>query len=109
MDSASNIRISPVKLSRRSAVGLLLSGAVLPPILGASPAAAEPQAGPAQEPLTDALRRLPKPNLELREVARISNQAYRITFHEASWDAPGGVRRRTVVRDLAIATPDGWS
>lgn len=102
------MRISPIKLSRRSAVGLLLTGAVLPPVLGASTAAAEPQAGPAQAPLPDALRRLAKPNLEFREVARISNQGYRITFHEASWDAPGEGRLRTVVRDLAVATPNGW-
>lgn len=108
MDSASNIRISPIKLSRRRAVGLLLSGAVLPTAVGISTAAAEPPARPAQPPLPDALRRLAKPNLELREIARISNQAYRITFHEASWDDPDQGRRRTVVRDLAIATRDGW-
>ncbi|MBE1613243.1 NEW3 domain-containing protein [Actinopolymorpha pittospori] len=97
------------RLSRRAAIGLLLSAAVLPPVVGARPAAARaeplPRGGASAAStarLPDALRRIDKPNLRLRQVARLTGSRHRVTFHEAEWD--GG---RTYVRDLEVRTSDG--
>ncbi|PZF85742.1 golvesin C-terminal-like domain-containing protein [Jiangella anatolica] len=91
-------------LSRRAVMGMLVGAAVLPPVLGAfgRPAHAAP-AGAASATLADALRRTEKPNLAFRQVAQLSNDHYRVTFHEATWD--GG---RSYVRDLELRTDSGW-
>lgn len=97
------------RLSRRAAIGLLLSAAVLPPVVGARPASARAEPLPlggasaaSTAPLPDALRRIDKPNLRLRQVARLTGSRHRVTFHEAVWD--GG---RTYVRDLEVKAPHG--
>ncbi len=93
--------IEPLKLSRRNAIGLLLGSAVLPTFRVGRAQAAPNSMVPAQ-PLTAALRNLDKPNLVLDQVAQISNDRHRVTFHTATWD--GGA---THVRTLEVSTADG--
>ncbi|WP_020576300.1 NEW3 domain-containing protein [Actinopolymorpha alba] len=110
MDDKSTLWIgNQTSLRRRTAIGLLLSAAILPPIQGAlaSPARAEgprPASGSTEvnPPLADALRRIAKPNLRIEQVARLTGRRHRVTFYEATWD--GG---RTYVRDLEVKTSSG--
>lgn len=91
-------------LSRRSALRLLVGAAILPPVLGALPtqsASAAPEAG--SSPLTDALRRIDKPNLSMTKVLTITGRRHRVTFHRATWT--GG---QTYVRDLEVRHNNGW-
>lgn len=84
-------------MSRRSAIGLLLGSAVLPPVVGRLPhAAAAPVTGKGSL-LTDAARRLDKPNLAFTKAAQIQNAHHRVTFWKATWDDGS-----TYVRDIEV-------
>lgn len=91
-------------LSRRTAIGMLLSAAVLPPVVGALPASAQVTAKTSPRPtvLGDALRRTDMPGLQFRQVAQITGTRHRVTFHEATWETG-----RTYVRDLEVKLEDG--
>ncbi|WP_154795953.1 NEW3 domain-containing protein [Occultella kanbiaonis] len=96
-------------MSRRNAVRLLLTAAVLPPVIGAlaDPTQAASR-GPRPRdttapPPADALRRVDKPNLTVTPITTLTGPRHRVTFSDAVWD--GG---RTVVRDLEVAVGGEW-
>lgn len=92
-----------VTFSRRRGLQLLLAAGVLPPVIGAvRPAGAAPATAPSG-PLPDALRRLPKPDLTVSQVAQISNDRVRVIFHDATWS--GG---HTVVRTIELLSSGTW-
>lgn len=92
-----------LSLSRRSALRLLVSAAVLPPVLGALPAAGHAAPAATTSPPGDALRRLNKPDLRLTKVVTITGRRHRVTFHHATWT--GG---QTYVRDVEVRHGDSW-
>ncbi|WIY81713.1 NEW3 domain-containing protein [Propionimicrobium sp. PCR01-08-3] len=94
------------RLKRRTMLQSLLVAGVLPPIASAAigadiPASAAPETSAGGYP--DALRRLDKPNLQLKQIAQLTGPNHRMTFYQATWD--GGA---TVVRDLEVAYNGGW-
>ena len=110
MDKDVILRNSSFTISRRGMIGLLVGSAVLPLILepdkaasGATASVAQGRPATESTVLSDALRRLEKPDLTVTEVAKITGSNHRVTFHEATWS--GG---RTYVRDIEVKTDSGW-
>ncbi|MBZ2196777.1 golvesin C-terminal-like domain-containing protein [Occultella gossypii] len=97
-------------LSRRSAIGLLLTAGVLPSVLPdgllhPSPAFADPvEPGVTDLPLAD----LPKADVRMTMLGSITGDHHRIGFFRAAWDDDGGTTRTAVVRDLELRVGSQW-
>jgi len=108
---ADDARAHPdMTLSRRSAIGLLISAGVLPTIAGALPSATtRAQAAPATPHTFDApLSEVPKPGLRWTTLGAIQGDHHRVRFHRAQWTDAQGRDRVVVVRDIEMRVGARW-
>ncbi len=101
--------MSDPALSRRAAIGLLISAGVLPAVSGAFAGPTRAHAAPATTPTFDApLAELDKPGLTWATAGMIQGPHHRIRFHRGRWTDADGTSRTVITRDIQVKVGVRW-